>query len=320
MEWLTLVVAHCTHQVNGVEVGACCEHLHVVFVGFVYLTALKNLQTHCAISIVGEEGASAWFAHVLHHTAHTHGAVELFSQIAHEVGIFQVLDVIVAAAEVVLHKVYHLLQSVVITASCIQRFQIVESLLLQFNEHARNHLFIVNGVGLQTVGHHIVDVLHKDDVSLDSIEIVDERPMTSRTEEQFALLIAEWGVVGVGSHGVGRRLLLRETDVVVDAISLAIAGQHLVNLGFEEFSVLFAHREMNHRLAVARSIECTLHEVLLQWGARSFWITVEEQQTLGQLTIVQSFAQQQVGHHLLVLSGGDELVYAHSLVALANMV
>ena len=144
--------------------------------------------------------------------------------------------------------------------------------------------------------------------------------MTSRTEEQFALLIAEWGVVGVGSHGVGRRLLLRETDVVVDAISLAIAGQHLVNLGFEEFSVLFAYREMNHRLAVARSIECTLHEVLLQWGARSFWITVEEQQTLGKLTIVQSFAQQQVGHHLLVLSGGDELVYAHSLVALANMV
>ena len=44
---------------------------------------------------------------------------------------------------------------------------------------------------------------------------------------------------------------------------------------------------------------------------------MEEQQALGQLTVVESLGQEQVSHDILVASGLDELAHAHALIGLA---
>ena len=69
--------------------------------------------------------------------------------------------------------------------------------------------------------------------------------MTTRTEEQTAISIAERCVVGVYSHGIGARLLLRERDVIAYVISRGILVGFVRNHSFEEVEMLMANGEMH---------------------------------------------------------------------------
>ena len=91
--------------------GAFGEHLYILGVALVYLAAFEYLQTDRAVVVVSEEGTSARLAHVAYNSAHAHRAVELFAQIDDQFGILKVLYVALAAAQVVLDKAYHLLQT-----------------------------------------------------------------------------------------------------------------------------------------------------------------------------------------------------------------
>ena len=52
IEGLTLVVLNGAYEVNGVEVSALGEHLHVFGIVLVNLTALENLQAHSAVLVI----------------------------------------------------------------------------------------------------------------------------------------------------------------------------------------------------------------------------------------------------------------------------
>ena len=57
--------------------------------------------------------------------------------------------------------------------------------------------------------------------------------MTTRTEEQRTVLIAERRVVRIGSDGVRAGLLLREADIILDAELLLIVSNLLSHLLLE---------------------------------------------------------------------------------------
>ena len=60
------------------------------------------------------------------------------------------------------------------------------------------------------VRYNVVNILDKDDVGVQVIEVLDEGAVTSGTEQDGAVIIAEGGAVGSGGNGVGAGLLLGE--------------------------------------------------------------------------------------------------------------
>ena len=170
----------------------------------------------------------------------------------------------------------------------VKQTEVSKSLLLQGNQDTGNHLLVFHGVTLQTVGYHIVDVLDEDHIGIDLVQILNQCTMTTGTEQQRSVIVTERGVVGIGSHCVGTGFLLGEGDIVFDTILPCKAVFLLCHFLLKESDVLMTDSEVNVGLAIAGSIECTFHQMLLHRGARSLGIFVEQQHTFGQLTIVQT--------------------------------
>ena len=192
VEGPALVVLDGAYQVDGVEVSALCEHLHVGLVISVDLAALEYLERYGAVLVVGQEWSAAGLAHVLHHAAHAHRAVQLAAQV---VGIH--LIILRVGAEAIAHEFGYLYQ-LRLAGSAVEHPQILECLLLQGDENAGNDLLPLHGLGLQAVGHHVVDVLDEYHVGLNLVQVLDKGAMASRAEEQRAVVVAEGRVVGVG--------------------------------------------------------------------------------------------------------------------------
>ena len=70
-------------------------------------------------------------------------------------------------------------------------------------EYAGNHLLVINGLSLEPIGQHVIDVLDKDDVGIDLGQGLNQCAVTSGAEQQRAVFITEWSVVGIGGNGVG---------------------------------------------------------------------------------------------------------------------
>jgi len=142
------------------------------------------LQADGAVLIVGQEGASARFAHVLHHTAHAHGAVELLLEVDDEFGIFEVLDVGLAAEELLLDEADDFFDLLLGVLSAIEEAEVVEGLFLKGDEDTGKEVLVGDGLGLQAVGHDIVDVLDEDDVGIQVVEVLDEGTVSAGAEEE----------------------------------------------------------------------------------------------------------------------------------------
>ena len=144
--------------------------------------------------------------------------------------------------------------------------------------------------------------------------------MTTRTEEQRTVVVAERRIVGISSHRIGAGLLFRERDIIADAVFLGKTVLFLSHLLLKESQVLVRYGEMHVGLTVGSGVERTLHKMLLHRRARTFGIVVEEQHTLGQLSVVESLLAEHIGHHSLVVSCGHEGIYSLAFVLLANLV
>ena len=84
--------------------------------------------------------------------------------------------------------------------------------------------------------------------------------------------------------------------------------------------MLVADGEVHVGLAIAGSIERTLHQVLFHGRAGTLGILVEEQHALRQLSVVESLLVEHVGHHGLVVALGHELLDALAIVLEALLV
>ena len=73
--------------------------------------------------------------------------------------------------------------------------------------------FITDRVAAPGVGRHVVDILDEDQVGVDLVQVLDQRPVARGTEQQRAVVLPERRVVGIHGDGVGRRLLHPENEM-----------------------------------------------------------------------------------------------------------
>ena len=144
MIWLALCVACSTYKVHWIEVGGL---LHECRVGD--LARLQDLARDSTISFAHEEWTTTRFARILHYAAYAQWALELGFLFGCEVRILQ----------------------------------FVEHFLLLGNQHTRKELLIAHGVAFEAIWHHIVDILDEDDIRVLLVEILDERTVSTWTEE-----------------------------------------------------------------------------------------------------------------------------------------
>ena len=101
-----------------------------------------------------------------------------------------------------LHETYDFLELGVVVLPAFEYAGIFKGFLLERDKHAGYDLFPLHGLGLEAVGHNVVNVLYKDYVGIDFVEVLYQRAMTGGPEEQRAVTVAEQGIVGVHRHGV----------------------------------------------------------------------------------------------------------------------
>ena len=231
VELMSLIVAHGTNQVHGIEVRALLEHLLLLGVVHVYLRALQDLQGDGAVGVIGQERASARFAHVLHHAADTHRAVQFLLQVDDQFGVFQVLHLGVLAMELLLEELKDFQHLLVRVLAAVQQLEVGKSLLLETHQHTGNDLLVEHRIAFQLVGHYVVYVLDEDDICIQVVQVLYQCAVPARTEEQLAV-VAEGLVVHVGGDGVGAGLLLGERDIIVHPVTLGIDGGCTFTLPF----------------------------------------------------------------------------------------
>ena len=73
----------------------------------------------------------------------------------------------------------------------------------------------------------IVDVLDRNQLRIDLVEIVDKRSMTCRAEKKFPVRGTERLVINANRDRVRRLVLVGEVDVIMDTIALLLFRNHL---------------------------------------------------------------------------------------------
>ena len=164
--------------------------------------------------------------------------------------------------------------------TAIQQFQIFKYLLLQSNQYPRNQLFIRNSILFQAIGHHIIYILDKDNIGIQVIQILNQRAVPSRTEQQFAF-IAERFVLHIGSNRIRTRLLFRKRHIIFHPVFLCINGNLLFHQLCEQLTMFRRDGEMHiHFSGLACRIQRTLHQMFFQRCTHTIRIPMEFQQPL----------------------------------------
>ena len=207
-----------------------------------------------------------------------------------------------------------------VITSALKHLHVFKCLLLQCHQYTGDDLLPFHSLWFQTVRHHVVNVLYEDNVGVYLVEVLDERTMTARTEQQRTVAVAEWRAVRVSGYGVCGWLLFRERDVVFHTKLVSILLHLVGHLLLEERHMLVANCEMHVCLTLRCCVQCTLYKVFFHWRACSFSIFVEQEHALRQLTVVQSFRLEHVGSHCLVVAFAYECVNVLALIFLAHSV
>ena len=133
------------------------------------------------------------------------------------------------------------------------------------------------------VGDHIVDILDEYHIGIQVIEVLNERAVSARTEQDGAVIVTERTSVLSCGNGVGAGLLLRERDVICGAVAFGYGLGAGLSQFPEQVAVLGRYGEMQVHLTVhARCIQGSLDHMLLKRSARGGTVVVELEQSLGQ--------------------------------------
>ena len=128
-------------------------------------------------------------------------------QIHREVGIIHGIDTAIGDAEFEMQESYHILEMPAGVIAGSQLGQIFIYGVMQLHEIPSEHLFVFNCGISAGVGYYIIYILDEHYRRFHIIEVLYERTVTSRTEQQVAILHKR-GIVGIGGYCIGRRFLL----------------------------------------------------------------------------------------------------------------
>ena len=178
--------------------------------GIADLAGLEYLATDRTVRLTYQERTAAGLARVLHYAADADGPVQLSALLVAQIRVLECLE---------------------------------DAFLLRY-QHTCEDLFVTDSVFLQFVGHYVVDILNEDDVGVLLVQVLYQRAVTARTEEQLAVLRAERSTVRISGDGVGGRQLFAESHVVLHAVLVLELLEVVGNVLTEERQVVMAHREM----------------------------------------------------------------------------
>ena len=212
--------------------------------GIADLSRFEDLAADRAICLAYQERSTTGFARVLHHAADTDRTVQLSTFLVAQVRVLECL----------------------------------EHAFLLGHKHTRKDLFVTDGVFFETIGHDVIDILDENDVGILLIEVLNERAVSTRAEEEFAVLGTERRAVRISRQRVGTRQLLGEGDVVLDIVFVFELLEVVRDMLTEQRQMVMADGEMqiNGRfLAFAFAVLRTFYQMLQRGRTRAVAIFME---------------------------------------------
>ena len=127
--------------------------------------------------------------------------------------------VLASAAEGILYETGYFPELGIGVLFSVKQPQVFKNLFLYAYQNSGQQLLIGDGVVLEMIGYHIVNILDKDDVGVQVIEVLNEGTVTSGTEQYGTVVIAEGGAVGSGGYRIGAGFLLGERYAVSGSVA-----------------------------------------------------------------------------------------------------
>ena len=121
--------------------------------------------------------------------------------------------------------------------------QIREYLVPEFQTLAHKNLLVLGSNREETLIGHIVDILDGNQFILQFIEIIDQCPMTCRSEQKLTILVTERPVLQIHGNSVRGLVLESERDIELDPVFLLISCLHLFQSLLEQRLELRRYRE-----------------------------------------------------------------------------
>ena len=138
--------------------------LHQRLVGGCDLARLGDLERLRAIGVRSPERAASRLAFIANHAADTGRTVEHGAQQGRIVvgGQFD--------AQTLFDELHDRLQ---LGTAHLERFEVLESPILQIQQDAGQYLFIADRIAAPRIGRHVVDVLDEHQVGVDFVQVLD---------------------------------------------------------------------------------------------------------------------------------------------------
>ena len=123
--------------------------------------------------------------------------------------------------------------------------------------------------------HHIVDILDKDNIGIQLVEVLEQGTMSGRAEEELVVLIAEVLIIKSKGYRIRALALVGEAHLEVYSILFFQAGAYLGQLVEKEGAIFLVDGKMQIDHLALSGIEERLAEVFFEGGHYLFSIFVE---------------------------------------------
>ena len=201
----------------------------------------------------------------------------------------------------------------------VQLTQISKGFLLQLYQNTGQHLLVSNRIPFQTIRHHIIYILHENDIGLQIIQIFDKRTVPAGAEQKLTVHTERF-IVHRGRQSIRGRFLFGECDMERHPVCSFIHRKLFFHQCLEQSFVLRTHRKMNFSLSFAGSIQSRFYQMFLQRSARTVLIPVKRKQSFRQLAVIQTFRTKHVRHNLFILAGCHQTVNPATFIFHANRI
>ncbi len=161
-------------------------------------------------------------------------------------------------------------------------------LLLHLKQQPPQRFLIGHRISAPGIGRHVIYVLDKDQIGVDLVQIFQKRPVARGPKQERTVRIPERGVVRIHGDRIGRSLLHRQGDVVRHAESGTVSRNRLLEQAAKPLDMLRRHGEVNRHAPSAHGILRPFDEVLFQRGTHLLRITMEGNQRLGHVPVVEA--------------------------------
>ena len=287
-------IAQSQRHEHRIEVRRGGENLLLRLVLWIHLDTLHNLQAVRVIGLPDPKRAATRLAQVPHDPADAHRAMQQLLHLPRPERRIGSLRQGVHQARKGASDPSLGFETRLRSRSGFQGRQATLDFGLQLDQGTAQHLNPVFRRRLPSRMAHVIDVLHENEIAIQIVQVVQQRPVASRPEYQAAVVVTERQTVFVQRQQIGRRFLLTESHVRIDGQFVANHRDQSREQFLEPRLMLGRHREVGTTaLATPRETSCPLPQMLFEGRTRGLAVAVEFEQRFGQIVVAQSSGTQQ---------------------------